>query len=111
MAPFTPTEIIKFCPDLASPRTAHALLLQQPHKTTRPLLSVPPVGPSMLTAAIGKLIDDLAKRFYDTYTRHMLIAGSSSNNKSSIATEGQSTGHPPRKHAAKKKHKHDKKDP
>ena len=111
MAPFTPTEIIKFCPDLASPRTAHALLLQQPHKTTHPLLSVSPVGPSMLTAAIGKLIDDLAKRFYDTYTRHMLIAGSSSNNKSSIATEGQSTGHPPRKHAARKKHKHDKKDP
>jgi hypothetical protein len=110
-APFTPEQIMKLGPALVSPQTAHELYLKQPTQCTTPLIStMPVVGMEALADAIGKIINDLAKRFFNSYARNELMLSSSNNNSSSIAPVGHSTA-PPRKHATRKKHKHDKRDP
>ena len=88
-------QIMKLGPALVSPQTAHELNLKQPMQCTIPLIStMPVVGLEALADAIGKIINDLAKRFFNSYARNELMLSSSNNNSSSIAPVGHSTAPP-----------------
>jgi hypothetical protein len=94
---------------LSSTKIVHTVISTQPYKNARPFYALPQ-GESNAVAlvAVMKIIGEIATRFNNMYPLYVL-ASSHSNNGSSIATLEQHTA-PPRKHATRKKHKHDKRD-
>jgi hypothetical protein len=91
MTPFTPATLVSLSTVLTSIRIVHTLFFTQPHKSTRPFYALLPGGSDAVAFAIGQIIEDIAKRFSDTYPLYVLRS-SHSNNRTSIAQEGNERG-------------------
>jgi hypothetical protein len=63
----------------------------------------------VVALVVKKIIEEIAKRFHGMYPLYVLRSSHGNNSSSSIAAEEQQTV-PPRKHATRKRHKHDKRD-
>jgi hypothetical protein len=109
VTPFSPTTLMSLGAALSSTKIVHTLFSTQPYENTRPFYALPQGESKAVALAVKKIIGEIATRFNDMYPLYVL-ASSHSNNSSSIATVERHTA-PPRKHATRKRHKHDKRDP
>jgi hypothetical protein len=110
-APFTPTMIMTLCQAFTSTGVLHTLHQgRSPHSNISPLFVRHDAGPLIYSHAIDQIITTIAKKFNDTLSLYNIIWDCNTNS-SSIALVATPKGHPPRRHATKKKHKHDKRDP
>jgi diadenosine tetraphosphate (Ap4A) HIT family hydrolase len=95
---------------LSSTKIVHTVFSTQPYKTTRPFYALPQGESNAVASAVKKIIEEIATRFNDMYPLYVQ-ASSHSNNSSSIIAIVEQHITPPRKHATRKRHKHDKRDP
>ena len=111
-APFPPGTISALCNLVSSPSITHSLTYRCLHQQqgTSPLLVPHDVGSHIAARAIEQLINAIAKKFNDLVSLYNIVWDSNINS-SSIASEAVPKDHPPRRHATKKVHKHDKRDP
>jgi hypothetical protein len=110
-APFTPTMVMTLCQAVTSTGVLHTLHRgRSPHSNRSPLFVLHDAGPLICSHVIDQIITAIAKKFNDTLSLYNIIWDCNINS-SSIALVATPKGHPPRRHATKKKHKHDKRDP
>jgi hypothetical protein len=105
-APFTPTMVTTLCEAVTSTGVLHTL-----HSNISPLFVLHDADPLSCSHVIDQIITTIAKNSM-THSPSIISSGTDCNiNSSSIALVAIPKGHPPRRHATKKKHKHDKRDP
>jgi hypothetical protein len=128
VTPFSPATLVSLSETLSTARIVHTLFSAQPYESTRPFYAQLQGGPDTVAIAVKKIIEEIAKRFNDMYPLYVLTCSHSNNSSSLAAVEPsvrfsllhtyyilwhhllQHTA-PPRKHATRRKHKHDKRDP
>jgi hypothetical protein len=111
-APFTPTMVTTLCQAVTSTGVLHTLHRKRsPHSNISPLFVLHDAGPLSCSHVIDQIITAIAKNFNDTLFSLCNIIWDCNINSSSIALVATPKGHPPRRHATKKKHEHDERDP
>ena len=111
-APFTPTMVMTLCQAVTSTGVLHTLHRgRSPHSNSSPLFVLHDAGPLICSHVIDQIINAIAKKFNDTLPLFNINCWDCNINSSSIALVATPKGHPPRRHATKKKLKHDKRDP
>jgi hypothetical protein len=110
-APFTPTTVMTLCQAVTSTGVLHTLHRgRSPHSNSSPLFVLHDAGPLICSHVIDQIINAIAKKFNDTLPLFNIIWDCNISS-SSIDLVATPKGHPPRRHATKKKLKHDKRDP